>query len=283
MNVEVCLEARFHTRAVYLLFHVDVAGEAPLGNTVGNEKSSAVTKLVRAAALAAMLVPLGSIAADGATITCGFEPDGGFEVCGTVGGGEGDFGFSVGDSASYEFAGGAFGGGYEVHLEFEQVNGPFEVSFENVEIAQGDELWDSYLANFSSHVCIPIAGADMCVFFRVDGAPGPGETTWEGSYDIDIWWAANTDGTYGDSPPGSVHLLHAVGSADDIFDSDITRPGSFFAEFESDPGIGGRGNNFTGYTVSYGATVPEPGTMLLMGSGLGSLIYRRRQRRNQRS
>ena len=68
-------------------------------------------------------------------------------------------------------------------------------------------------------------------------------------------------------------MLHAVG--DDTYDIDITN-----GPYHPDPGIGGRDNNFQRLLVTHDATVvPEPATMLLIGSGLGTLLYQRRRRR----
>ena len=256
---------------------------------MGKEKSSAVGKLARAAALAALLVPLGSIATDAATISCSFSPESGGFCDDGPGGAEG-----FGTSATYPFNGGAFGGGYTVDLDFDDVRGKFDVSITNHEISQSDASWGAWLANFPGHICIPIADLALskCVVFDVVG-PDQGLSTWEGFYDIFISWAALTDGQYGDSPPGSNHVLHGVGAWPDIAfppDSDITIPGSYttcppdcFEEtlFVGDPGLGGTDNSFSPATVTNSSTVPEPSTMLLLTSGLGTALYRRFRRRNQ--
>ena len=51
------------------------------------------------------------------------------------------------------------------------------------------------------------------------------------------------------------------------------------ASTDPDPGIGGRDNNFQRVLVTQGPPIPEPGTMLLIGSGLAGLLYHRRRRR----
>ena len=252
-------------------------------------ENQAVRKLARAVALATLLVPLASIASEAASITCSFGS--GPACVGT--------GSAFGSSAIYAFGGGASSpGGYQVDLFFDQINGNFNVTIEDQLFAQNSPAIAAMLANFPGHICIPIVdGTGTCVVFAVT-APGPGTSTWSGNYDLFASWFANTDGVYGDSPPGSVHLLHALGNADNVFDSDITIPGSytsggydfchgfcedFVGDSALDPGVGGTDNSFSGFLATHTSTVPEPGTMLLLASGLGATALRRRKRRNQPS
>ena len=221
-------------------------------------KSSASRKLMHAAALAAVLVPLGTVAVETSTISCGF----------------GSYG-SVGSGCSASGAARTFNfGPYDLTLRFDNpVNALITV--EDILTTQdeltgqndlGPSVAVNRLATFPTHICVEISGSGDCVEFEVTAPMGLG------FYDVFIHWDANTNGSFPNDPGNRIRMLHAIG--DDTYDTDITVLGSY----DPDPGIGGRDNNFQRLLVTQTAAVPEPGTMLLIGSGLGTLLYHRRRR-----
>jgi hypothetical protein len=246
-------------------------------------ESQTVGKLARAAALAALLVPLGSIASEAASIDCTFTPSGGASLCDSMGGAEG---FSFGDSAQYLWGGGAdTPGGYQIDLFFDNVVDDFNIVIEDEQVAQDSPEMAALLAAAPGHICIPISdGMETCVIFH---ATAPGGQGWTGDYEIYISWFAATDGQYGDSPGNRVRMLHI----EDGVLTDITIPGSyttdgygfchdFCDESVGDPGVGGTDNSFSQFVVTNTA-IPEPSTMLLLGGGLVTGVIRRRRRRNK--
>src|SRR5207244_4282234 len=127
-------------------------------------KPSRTSKLVQAAALAAVLVPLGSVAVETSPITHFFS------------------GAGVGPPATnnqlFDF------GPYEFRLFFESLAtfSDFNVTVDNQVTNQGAVA--PRLTNFPGDVCVPIdpgVPANPCVDFFVT-APGPGANTWSGFY-----------------------------------------------------------------------------------------------------
>ena len=120
-----------------------------------------------------------------------------------------------------------------------------------------------------------------CIDFQIT-APPPGPTTWTGFYDVNIFWNFNTNPNFPNGPGNLIRILHNRGDVPgDGFDTDITVIGSYVGEFrnalDDDPGIGGRDDNFQSLLVAQApAAVPEPGTLLLLGSGVAWLVKRRR-------
>lgn len=218
-------------------------------------KSSKAVKLVQAAALAAVLVPLGSVAVETSSITY-YGPSGGGVVSNTF------------DFVTYTF-----------ELTFDNVapSAVFDVLVDNV-ITNQDAVTSRLAANFPGYMCVPIAGGTDCVDFEVT-APDPGSVTWSGSFDIFIHWDADTNSSFPNTPDDRIRMLHNRGDVPgNGFDTDITTLGSY----ELEPGLGGRDNNFQSFLIAQApeaTAVPEPATLLMVGSGLSGLFYQRRRRR----
>ncbi len=233
-----------------------------------------VRAFLRIVALAAVLVPFGTGAADASsitTITCGF---------GTAESGcDGTPTEQIFDFGPYfvvlDFA--AFGGG---------VIGGFEITMGAVPTDQSQVAGRFPSPDFS---CVPIAGlgpGQNCVEFVILSAPPQQGVNFTGDYRIDIVWFAPTDDDFPDAPGGRIRLLHNSSLVPGNGFADITIPGSYFGgnciigTCPEDPGIGGRDNDFQSFIVAHSATeVPEPATLMLVGSGLAGAIAARRRRR----
>jgi hypothetical protein len=222
-----------------------------------NRKSSKAIKLVQAAALAAVLVPLGSVAVETSPITHNFSGGNGGPVVSD----------QVFDFTDYRF-----------ELSFNDLASfaDFFVTVDNQTTNQGAVT--SRLGNFPGFVCVPIGpGPNGCVDFVITGAPADRDSLWS-TFDIFISWNALTDGAFPNSPGDRIRILHDEGaSINNAFDSDITTPGTY----ENDPAIGGRDDNFRSFMVLQAPTdpVPEPATLFLVTTGVSGLLYRRRRKR----
>jgi PEP-CTERM motif len=273
--------------------------DTPVANAVASRKTvrnSFGATLVRAAALAAVLVPLGSVAAEASS--CHF---GGATSCATNGGGEGFtlFDFGSGGSAPYRLG-----------LRFDQVIGEFDVTITDFAFTEAEML--ARLTAFPGYQPVPIGDDPVRPYieFRVTGQPAPCTTdaeceaannTWrsdpstrgpatEFGYDMRIYWLADTDAMFPDP-----HFLHNTGDDDELYDFDMTVPGSYAtfvpcdvfntcsarAATVGDPAIGGRDDMFNAFTLAdpTATDVPEPASLLLLGSGISGLVYRRRRRK----
>jgi hypothetical protein len=228
-------------------------------------KPSRTSKLIQAAALAAVLVPLGSVAVETASITHLYSGGGG--------------GIPPINNQLFDF------GPYEFRLNFENLAtfADFLVIVNNVPANQASV--NPRLGSFAGFLCVPldpsVPGAP-CVDFAVT-APDPGPFTWTGFYDIFISWDANTDPAFPNTPGDRIRILHNEGSIPgNGFDSDITTPGSYSSGL--DPAIGGRDDNFQSFMVTQRPVatdvVPEPATLFLVTTGVSGLLYRRRRKRH---
>jgi hypothetical protein len=227
-------------------------------------RSSTAKKLVQAAALAAVLVPLGSIAVESSSITCSYGS--GFASC--TAGGEG----LSSTKATYDF------GAYFVNLAFDSVSTPFDITVSDIPANDGSFTGSggrSLGAGFEDYVCVGINPLDTlspCVEFLITQSP-----SLISPYSIFVGWLADTNGAFSNEPGNRIRLLKADGS---VYDQDITTfyfPGT---EGFPDPGVGGDEDSFSYFSAFQApATVPEPASLILLTTGLGGLVYRRRRRR----
>jgi len=158
---------------------------------------------------------------------------------------------------------------FDFHLVFTGVSAPFDVT------VTADNTPD--LSNLPpGYVCIPIEGGNNCIMFSVTATA---QTF--GSYTVTISWQFNTDLLYPNGVPdtngfGLVRLLHFDSSGV----SDITLPNTYCTTCGPDPAIGGRDDNFSQFLVVQQQTaVPEPTSLVLLGSGLAALVVRLRRRK----
>ena len=256
-------------------------------------RRTAAAKLLQAAALATVLVPLGSIKAE--ANPCTFS-DSGTSNCATNAGGEG---FTLFDFADP---------GYKVGLKFDEVHGQFGFEIVAHELTEAQAL--AKMVNFPGFRPVPIGTDDPAapfIDFEIVGAPAPcfevtlgdcdnATNTWvsrgdrgpaaQKGYDLRIYWSADTNALYPDP-----HVLHATGGSE-FYDIDVS-DGSYNTfvpcdifntcgnEFlkVGDPAVGGRDDMFTTFGLGDDSQVPEPASLLLLGSGISGLLYRHRRRK----
>ena len=242
--------------------------------------SNATKRLIQAAALASALIPLGAVAVEGAPITCitseetGSGSGGCFGVTGdyTSGAGEQSNVWKFYDDYSFNNEEIVLG---NLLYTFE-IRGAPETTFSvnvNDEWVGINSL--DYSIPFPGGVCTPLLeDEDNCVIFHVATS---GQADWEDTYYIEIRWFA--DGSPGDSlnkplDDGMNHIFRTEDGVnfDDVLDTELYDPNID----PIDPALGGRGNNFSSF-IAGRASVPEPATLLLLGTALATALYRRRK------
>jgi len=252
-----------------------------MSNDVKHARVSSISaNLARAVALAAVLVPFGSVRSEASSIAITHtysDPD---DIT----------------SRSFDFEGGSSVlGGYSFELTFDQLaaGAVFDLTVV-AEALDPSDLEPRFNNNFPGSQCVTFAtDGTQCVDFQIKGEdastpfPTTDPTKWIGSFDITISWFLDTNGQFPNGPSNRIRILHNRGDSEgDGFDTDVTVNGSYFPGCgqdcflaSDDPAIGGRDDNFQSFAaVQAPDPIPEPATMLLLGSGLIGLVQQRRRR-----
>ena len=165
-----------------------------------------------------------------------------------------------------------------IEVAITAVTNPFSLAVTATDLTQAD--FKSQSGSFPNRLCLGYADNGDCLEYTVAPTPLTGAT---GPIQITISWLKNTNPT-----TASPLIIQAEGTA--AFSSQLLNQtyfpcgGSFTTcptDFD-DPSDTGTTDNFSRFVESFTpSTVPEPATLVLLGSGLVGAVSRSRRRRQR--
>ena len=239
----------------------------------GINMTTTAKKLMQAAALASLLVPLGSVAVETAQINCvTSQTSGGFcQASGVYSPGSGSNTWKFFDS----FDGTTFNSLiYTVDITGNPTS-PFSLNVRDFVTTQGS--LGPALTAFPDAVCIPTFDAGECGLFDVTQAFGV--ASWDAAgYFFTINWFVNSDPLSQPPVEAFPYILQAKNATGGtIFTNQLVDTDYDPAPTPTDPALGGRGDSFSRFGAFRTVSAPEPATMLLLGTGVVTALYRRRR------
>jgi hypothetical protein len=225
--------------------------------------SGAAARLLRASGLAGVLLALGPVPAEPATILCVSQS----EACaGSYTSNE------VPESNIWKFVLGENDSAPLYTIEI--VGTPlsdFTLSIADSVTDQSALDENGSLANFPGATCVPIYDQFSCALFNVYNTDG--EVLWANGYLMTITWFANTNPASQPPDDGRNAILRAPDY--ETFTAALDDPAYDPSPTPTDPAMSGRGDGFSTFGVF--RTVPEPFSVALFGVGIGAGLYRRRR------